>query len=77
MGPVLICSSSKSGHDVVVQVAQVHFGVGAEWRQTWWSGGGWGWRQPEVIREGEGRLYHDKYNLLKYMSQMYKPGLVK
>ncbi len=34
----------------------------AEWRQKRQSGGrrgGWGWRQLEVGREGEGRLYHD------------------
>ncbi len=33
--------------------------VGAEWRWKGRSRGRRGQRQPEVGREGEGRLYHD------------------
>src|SRR5258708_30307382 len=61
-----------SGHDVVVQVAQVHTGVGAEQRWKRQSGCRWGQRQLGVGREVEGRSYHDITPLLCcYISEQH------
>jgi hypothetical protein len=45
MGPVLICSYSEGGHDVVIQVAHIHIRVGVEWRRS-------GSRQGQMEVEG-------------------------
>ena len=69
-GPVLIHGYSESGRDIVIQVAHIGIGVGAEWRR---SGSGQGWmeaecgrRLPKGVDKGEtkgkrarGRSYHD------------------
>ena len=75
-GPVLICGYSESGCDVVIQVAHVHIGVGAEWRR---SGSGRGQMEVECGRglprgadkevtrgkRARGRSYHDNWQTLK------------